>query len=248
MRNAIRLAAAIGVAWMVYATNAQAAPVTFQFNTTVTSVGSLSPAEIDEPLPFTISEGDSLSGTFRFEPTSGTGVYPQVGQLQLLIGAEELSTAFEIRVTNDGLGVIDTPGRIADPGRAPSVDRALFVADRIAIVCPTGSDPFGDVIAQSFCGTVTNHDAFKFSSFLIFEDDQNLQRLMSADLPSDAIVWNSLKNRELSIRFNNGTIVGAYISAVRAIPEPDVGWLITVTVLGAGAYLNEGRRHSHQSI
>lgn len=204
-----------------------AAPITLQFDTTVAStVGlPLGPTELNSPLPFAVAEGDPFTASFTYEPAIGSGTYVQSGELQFMIGGQHLLvTPFRISVVNNGIGFIDASGRIADPARTPIVDRALFLADQLAISCPSGG-------SASYCGTISGHDDFKFNVQMLFEEDLNLQTLTSTSLPADQNLWNTFRNREMRIGFNNGAFIGAYIGALRQIPEPSSGLMMFVLMI-----------------
>ena len=215
---AVAIGASIAVLGL-FQPKAVATPITLQFETTVASIHGLplGPTEVHAPLPFAIAEGDPLTGTFTYEPETGSGLYSQSGQLVFKIdGLELIANQFQIAVANDGFGGIDTPGRYADPGRTPVVDIAAFRADRITVTCAN----FG----SGYCGTIAGNDEFRFTTQLLFEDSSNLQLLTSTDLPAEPALWNGFKHQELQIGFNNGffagDFIGAYIDTVQQVPEP----------------------------
>ena len=191
----------------------KAASIALQFNTTVESAANfpLGPIETNLPLPFAFAVGDSISVNLTYDPASGTGTYVQGGQLEIKVGTQQLLTSpFQISVANDANGIIDTPGRIA-VAFAPSVDRGQFDADRAVVSCTGG---FG-----SYCGVVPGHPEFKFMAQLVFEDDVDLSTLSSSELFTEVGVWNSFRNREMRVAFNNGAFIGAYIPNVSIVPE-----------------------------
>jgi hypothetical protein len=196
-----------------------ASPLTLEFHTTVESAAdfALGPIETNSPLPFPISVGDPISVTLTYEPGSGMGTYVQSGQLEIRVRNQQLLTSpFQITVANDANGIIDTRGRVA-VAFAPSVDRGQFDADRVVISCTGG--------LGSYCGVVPDHSEFKFLSQLVFEDDVDLSTLSTSELFSDIAVWNSFRNREMHVAFNNGAFFGAYIPSVSMVPEPSVASL-----------------------
>jgi len=221
VRCSLHLTVIVVFAASLFAKSARAAPLTFGFETVVSStIGPPfgGPTDVLLPLPFTLHEGDSISGSFTFGPAIGSGDYPQAGTLQFTINGQQLlMSPFEIDVANNGVGIIDLPGRIADPARTPAVDRATFLADRIKAGSPQ---------ANMYSGIVAGNDEFRFATQLIFEDDVNLQLLTTSNLPAEIDLWNAFRNRELRIGFNNGQYVGAYIPAVLEIPESGTGILL----------------------
>lgn len=196
--------------------SSHAAPVKVRVEATISSVLGPpfgGPTDLDAELPFSVHEGSALRGKFTFEPASGSGHYPQNGALEFQIaGHELLASPFEIDVVNDGNGVIDHPGRIADPEGTPDIDRTLFLADRFLVGTP------GGISAHS--GVLVGNEQFRFAAQIVFEDDVNLQLLTSTELSPDVSIWNDFRNQEVSISFNNGQYVGAYIQSVSLIPEP----------------------------
>jgi hypothetical protein len=193
---------------------ANASPISIQFDTTVANTRGfpLGPIEISSPLPFSLSVGDSLSVTFTYEPSSGSGSYLQSGELLVSLGSQQLfGSPFQITVTNNTFGgLLDARGRIVGNGQA--VDRGAFLADQIIVACPGG--------IGSYCGTAIGHDELRFTTQLVFEDDVDLETLSSNDLIAGSNLWNAFRNREMRIGFNNGVFLGAYITTVREVPEP----------------------------
>lgn len=213
-----------------------AATRTFQFSTTVASLSELpSPATP----PFAVAEGDILIGTFTFDAAVGAGGYPQSGNLVFqLAGQHLLISGFQINVVNNGAGVIDTVGRIADPARTPDVDRAAFQSDRIEIACPGG--------VADFCGVVEGLDGPHFSARLVFEDE-NLARIGSTDLPGDETLWSSFEKRELIVLFENGFRIGAFIGPLHQVPEPSGASTAACMAAGACGFLRNRRIRSERS-
>ena len=96
---------------------AGAAPVTFAFEATVTSVNELTPAD----LPFSVENGDILKGQFAFEPVDadpGIGMTStdtiQEFTFSLMLDSTVLSTStFSLRV-RDNSGADDAPDSFTD--------------------------------------------------------------------------------------------------------------------------------------
>lgn len=100
---------AIGILSLAATPRLQAAPVTFEFHTTGASVTALTLPGPGGPPPFSVSEGDALSGRFTFEPATGSGVYPQASTLQLFLGGRELRMDFDVA---KALMSADAPSRV----------------------------------------------------------------------------------------------------------------------------------------
>jgi hypothetical protein len=202
----------LGLYCLGAATASQAGPVTFRFEAEVASVGmGLPSGGAISPLPFLVQPGDSIAVRFSFTPSSGAGSYPQLSPVNISILDHELTvSAFQITVLNNDLGVLDVPGRIADPWAAGNVDRQAFLADRISLSCLGGGEPY--------CGSFESAPELRFIPTIAFEDE-DLGLLQSEDLLADPAIWNSFSGRELSLQFNNHVYIGAYIGSVQVIPE-----------------------------
>jgi hypothetical protein len=190
----------------VLMTTVAAAPLTFQFSAVVAD---------DTDLPFVVSQGDVIHGSFSFEPGSSSGNYPQIGGLLFDIAGVSLSAQeYEVLVQNDQQRWIDVAGRIADPNNTPDVDFNA-TGDSIVLMCQ-GS-------GASYCGVVDGYSNYVVRPLLAFSDEPSL--ISSTDLTGDVSVWNAFSLRELSLIFKNvdtGELayVGAYISQIQQVPEP----------------------------
>lgn len=210
----------------------QAAPVTLRFEAQVASVfesnGGLA-------LPFGVNIGETLSGTFAFDPSSMGSPYLPTGSLSFLVSGTYLTLSdYRIQVNNNDFpGPIDITGRIADPLNTPAIDFFPPINDNIIISALTDGLP----LLGPLPGSVSGHPELSFSPQMVFAYDDAV--LDSQALPSDPAIWNRFSFREMSLTIRDasggGSYIGAYIGQVRGVPEPEsIGQML----LGVGCLIS----------
>ena len=206
-----------GISW---GTVADAAPVTFRFDATVTHALAANPFD----LPFGYQVGGEISGKLTFEPGSGEPLgdtataieAEQFLDLEFSIdGVEFGSSRYSIRVVNDTLiddsginGLVDTMNIRCSPSAPQSC-----MPDLISL---PGGDPFsiGSRIQLTGIGSI----------------------LEMPSISPDSEIWNLFAfNRSLSLSFrdqSNGSIsLFATIGAFEPVPEPATFCLVKALIL-----------------
>ena len=196
-----------------------AAPVTFEFTA---EVASAFPTNGGTWVPYSVSPGDLIRGSFTFEPAVSGPVYPQSGEMRFELAGNVLETSgFELSVENDELRAIDLSGRIADPNNTPDID-FNETGDNIIATCQSSS--------ALFCGTDAAHSDLVFRPLAVLSGQDSL--LSSDDLVADLSLWNAFPLREMSLLFRDTNTqqdiyyIGAYVGRIRAVPEPAAARLL----------------------
>ncbi len=225
MRNAIRLAAAIGVAWMVYATNAQAAPVTLRFDATIQTIFPGIP--FDSGIEFEL--GDAITGQFTFEPAVGDGsmrfVATQPYGFSLNLDGIAFSISnFEIESINDSSLDYDCPPGVTCVPPAGVIDSLVVGGDGLTAAGPT---------------TLPNVDPAQSGFRMLLYGSASA--LPVASHPSDPAVWNAFNlftALNVTLRGGSGGATGfqATVGRFVAIPEPSTFGFASLLV--AAAILN----------
>lgn len=210
MRSKAMLATVTCVSLVFVAARSSAAPITLQFEATVTTVATGFPFESG----IHFAEGDVISGVFAFEPNGGTGgmnlntIQPYTFSLQ--INGKILAVPnFEIRSSND------TP--IEDVPSASTIDSLVLGASGLSPQSP------GINISPNFSG-------FRITLF------GAANTFDSAKIPDDLSVWNSFdvwRDISVSVRDGSGGAIGfqATIGNFQVVPEPSAIVILTFSIL-----------------
>jgi hypothetical protein len=201
--------------------NCVAAPLVLQGTATIATVqDDASFPGIIGPLPFAAQVGDAFTFSLSIESqTPAPGRPSGHATFQAEIGGADLShSILDIFIRNNS-GVSQLT--FAEPR---DIDAGAIVGDAISIEKP---DEFADA---EYLGTTDIADTPRFKLELGFMEyvprisPEELQVypaiLNDRSVPQDAATWQAFSDRELAIRFENLSFVGAYINAVTAVPEP----------------------------
>jgi hypothetical protein len=194
-------------------TDAKAAPVTLQFQATVGTprqgVDGYVPPSWNMPL----AEGDTISGTFTFEPIDAPSdtfatKSTQHFDFTLAIGSHELrTTQYFVEVENDNF--VDEP---------PIVDEF----DGIRAWCG-----FAGSRTQCNPANVAPGDSIRLAFGISLYGDSSL--LDGPDLPGNEGVWQAFNLTELFVTFTDPSISRSYgflatPSSFQFVPEPTTLW------------------------
>ena len=190
-----------------------AAPITLAFSAQVTSIYESSPGVVD--LPFTVSVGDSINGTFSYEP-------PPVG----LPGVQAYELTFDIgnvQLRSQGYEIFVKPGEFGPVGGP--VERF----DQVVVGCS-----LSDSGTQCNPGTVPGNASASLWSVMDLIGDY--PSLTGFGLPADLSEWNRLTARSLELKFTPVSSIGllrigAIAGPFTVVPEPACSVLVSVCLV-----------------
>ena len=148
------LPALLFASWMSAA--GHAAPITLAFSAQVTSIYESSPGVVD--LPFTVSVGDSINGTFSYEPAPFAGVQPYALTFDIA-NVQLRSQGYDTFVALNQFGPVGEP---------------LEPIDQIVVGCSLSSSG-----AQCDPGTVPGDVSVSWRSFMSLSGNSRSSRCWS---------------------------------------------------------------------
>lgn len=191
---------ALAAAWFAGSASF-AAPITLAFSAQVIDIFESSPGVVD--LPFAVSIGDSIQGTFSYEPPPAGRPGVQAHELTFDIGNVELRSQ----------GYVIS----AIPNQYPPVGTPLPLQpfDQIVVGCS-----LSDSGTQCNPG-VPGNASVRWESFMDLTGDSPI--LSGVSLPADLSIWNQFTARGLELTFLSsagGLRVGALVGPFTVVPEP----------------------------